>query len=180
MFQHASPWKFNPLNRGCIYCVSLSLPEHFQPCWSPSRHQNTAGIAQMPARLLPGTSFGQRNSFGNSESGWGFLLSVLSIPFSLPLPFLLKGWDLPKLSWSLANSCVLLPNEQETPPAPHPASQHPKSHGNEVSLRELSCPSPSQRPWVLLHWGRTRSLCRPCSWDGGDAEFWDITAWRGL
>lgn len=145
MFQHASPWKFNPLNRGCIYCVSLFLPEHFQPCWSPSRHQNTAGIAQMPARLLPGTSFGQRNSFGNSESGWGFLpLSALH-PLLSSSPILAKGMGPSQIELILGKFLCPPPqwarNSSCTPPC-IPAPQIPWEWG-EFEGAELSQPLPA-------------------------------------
>lgn len=75
--------------------------------------------------------------------------------------------------WQIAvSSSLLFLNEQETPPAPHPASTPlpaPQIPGEWAEFGELGC------PWRR----RTRSQSSSCSWDGGDAVLWDITTWRG-
>lgn len=176
MFQHTTPWKFNPQNQDCVYCASLIPPEHVQHCWSPSwpRHQNTAGIAQM---LAPHWDvFWTKAFFGNSERGWGLLPlralhSLLSRASDLARGMGPSNGDDP---WQIpVSSSLLFLSEQETPPAPHTASSPlpaPQIPGEWAEFGELGC------PWRR----RTRSQSSFCSWDGGDAVPWDIILGGGL
>lgn len=126
MFQHVTPWKFNPQNQDCIYWAFLFLPEHFQHHWSPSWpwHQNITGIAQMPAA--------HQDIFGAKDVFWELSEGVRVSPSQgSPSPSLqglcscwrdgaTSDWGDP---WQIpVFSSLPLPNEQETPRAPHPAS----------------------------------------------------------
>lgn len=155
MFQHVTPWKFNPQNQDYIYCASLFLPEHFQPHWSSSwpRHQNITRIAQICS-----VSFEQRTFLGIVRGGEGSSLSVLSTLFSPGLLLLLEGRDLLRSRWSLAKPCVLLPpppqwagNSSCTPACIHspPSPQIPREWA-EFGGAGLSQPLPVPLGAALL------------------------------